>query len=150
MHAAQRAHLHWGPWTADLQRWRALLLSVGGCPRAPARAIQSWFEACTQRIDALHEEELRWHAAWGNAEEPRRRRQRRAPCPRQRLRSGDRLRPRPPSRTCGPFASVWQTNIGSIMQRRFWSIKGPPKRWRTKRYDAWPWTDAFRWPRPRA
>ncbi len=59
-----------GPWTADLQRWRALLLSVGGCPREPARAIQSWFEACTQRIDALHEEELRWHAAWGNAEEP--------------------------------------------------------------------------------
>jgi hypothetical protein len=38
--------------------------------RLPARAIQSWFEACTQRIDALHDQELRWHAAWGNAEEP--------------------------------------------------------------------------------
>ena len=59
-----------GPWMADLRHWRALLLGDGECPCEPARAIRSWFEVCTQRIDALHEQELRWHAAWGTGEEP--------------------------------------------------------------------------------
>jgi hypothetical protein len=62
------------PWMHELVRLRRCLVEGLARPELTTEAVQRWFDACTRRIDALHDIEVRWYAGLTGAvaENPRR------------------------------------------------------------------------------